>query len=194
MQKEKRGRNKKWSKHKEKTFESDRIEKIRELAAQRGVEIWQIRPEDVESEESDSDSEASDEEVKTNPKQKSKQVVESSSEEEEEEEEESKYGNPNVKKGHSGLIEVSNPNRAVKRNDDKVQLSRRELEELNSKKRAAREDKMMRDGTSAKAKHDLARLAEIKAKRDAAAKDREEKKHIQETKKSDAISRDFKKK
>ena len=84
---EKRGRNKKWSKHKEKTFESDRIEKIRELAAQRGVEIWQIRPEDVESEESESDSE---EEVKAKPKSKpkSKPVKKSSSEEEEEGEEE----------------------------------------------------------------------------------------------------------
>jgi len=189
---EKRGRNKKWSKHKEKTFESDRIEKIRELAAQRGVEIWEIRPEDVESEESESDSE---EEVKAKPK--SKPVKKSSSEEEEEEEEEeqeeSKYGNPNVRKGHTGLIEVSNPNRRVKKSNEKVQLSRRELEELNQKKRQAREEKMMREGTSFKAKQDLARLAEIRAKREAAAKEREEKKQLHETKKAEAMSRDFKK-
>jgi hypothetical protein len=190
---EKRGRNKKWSKHKEKTFESDRIEKIRELAAQRGVEIWEIRPEDVESEESESDSEASEEEVKAKPKSKAVKKSSSEEEEEEEEEEESKFGNPNVRKGHTGLIEVANPNRRVKKNDEKVKLSRRELEELNQKKRQAREEKMMREGTSFKAKQDLARLAEIRAKREAAAKEREEKKQLQETKKAEAMSRDFKK-
>lgn len=87
-------------------------------------------------------------------------------------------------KGVAGLIEVKNPNRAVKKvvsdvskinlEDDpsiKPQLTRRDREQIAKQKARQRYEKLHAEGKTAQAKADLARLALIKQQRaDAAAK------------------------
>ena len=94
------------------------------------------------------------------------------------------------KKGVQGLIEIENPNRAVKKAAEKVtkvnvnaagtskpELSRREREELERQRAAAHYQKLHAEGKTEQARADLARLAIIKQNRaDAAAKREAEKK------------------
>lgn len=87
-------------------------------------------------------------------------------------------------KGVSGLIEVENPNRVVKKNKklnslneigevEKPQLSRREREEIERQRAAAAYQKAHAEGRTEQARADLARLAVIKQQREEAAKRRE---------------------
>ncbi|XP_054710571.1 28 kDa heat- and acid-stable phosphoprotein-like [Uloborus diversus] len=103
--------------------------------------------------------------------------TESSGEEEGEEEKQVKA------KGVQHLIEVENPNRAVKKekkveelklDEENAQLSRREREELEKQRAKAHYQKMHAAGKTTEAKADLARLAIIKKQREEAAKRREE--------------------
>lgn len=106
----------------------------------------------------------------------------SSSEEEEEESNESGSGSSDDSdevehkaKGVQGLIEIENPNRAVKKTAEKVskinlsaagsskqELSRREREELEKQRAQANYQKMHAEGKTDQARADLARLAIIK--------------------------------
>ncbi|KAF9824664.1 hypothetical protein SFRURICE_004121 [Spodoptera frugiperda] len=127
---------------------------------------------------------------------------ESSSEEESEEEKsgsgseeesDSDDDRPSKAKGVSGLIEVENPNRVVKKNKklnnldnlgegEKPQLSRREREEIEKQRAAAAYQKLHAEGKTEQARADLARLAIIRQQREEAAKRREaEKKAKEET-------------
>ncbi|PZC86428.1 28 kDa heat- and acid-stable phosphoprotein [Helicoverpa armigera] len=127
---------------------------------------------------------------------------ESSSEEESEEEKsgsgsdedsDSDDDRPSKAKGVSGLIEVENPNRVVKKNKklnnldnlgegEKPQLSRREREEIEKQRAAAAYQKLHAEGKTEQARADLARLAIIRQQREEAAKRREaEKKAKDET-------------
>ncbi|CAH4032593.1 28 kDa heat- and acid-stable phosphoprotein-like [Pieris brassicae] len=100
---------------------------------------------------------------------------------------------PAKAKGVSGLIEVENPNRVVKKNKklsnldnlgegEKPQLSRREREEIERQRAAAAYQKAHAEGKTEQARADLARLAIIRQQREEAAKRREaEKKAKDET-------------
>lgn len=90
------------------------------------------------------------------------------------------------KKGVHGLIEIENPNRAVKKTAEKVskidlnaagsskqELSRREREELEKQRAAAHYQKLHAEGKTDQARADLARLAIIKQHRAEAAARRE---------------------
>jgi len=107
-------------------------------------------------------------------------VKESSSGEESDSDEEE--GKP---KGVSGLIAISNPNRLPEREkkakaEGKVELSRREREELEKQQHHLRMLKLQDEGKTEKAKEDLARLAIIKKQREEAAKKREQEKKAKE--------------
>ncbi|CAH2037422.1 unnamed protein product, partial [Iphiclides podalirius] len=91
---------------------------------------------------------------------------------------------PTKAKGVSGLIEVENPNRVVKKNKklnnldnlgegEKPQLSRREREEIERQRAAAAYQKAHAEGKTDQARADLARLAIIRQQREEAAKKRE---------------------
>lgn len=109
---------------------------------------------------------------------------EASSEEESDSEEEVKP------KGVSGLIEIENPNRVTSKtkkasdltNDDSstVQLSRREREEIERQRNAARMRKLQEEGKTDQAKADLARLAVIRRQREEAARKKEDQKKAKE--------------
>lgn len=88
-------------------------------------------------------------------------------------------------KGVAGLIEIENPNRAVKKATQKVakinidgdepapkqELSRRDREQIEQQRDRQRYEKLHAEGKTAQAKADLARLALIRQQRaDAAAK------------------------
>ncbi|GBP34030.1 28 kDa heat- and acid-stable phosphoprotein [Eumeta japonica] len=100
---------------------------------------------------------------------------------------------PTKAKGVSGLIEVENPNRVVKKNkklttlnnlgeEEKPQLSRREREEIERQRAAAAYQKAHAEGRTEQARADLARLAVIRQQREEAARRREaEKKAKEET-------------
>ncbi|KAG6445315.1 28 kDa heat- and acid-stable phosphoprotein [Manduca sexta] len=125
---------------------------------------------------------------------------ESSSEEESEEEKsgsgssddsDSDEDHPTKAKGVSGLIEVENPNRVVKKNKklnnlsnlgegEKPQLSRREREEIERQRAAAAYQKLHAEGKTDQARADLARLAIIRQQREEAAKRREAEKKAKE--------------
>ncbi|CAF4922287.1 unnamed protein product [Pieris macdunnoughi] len=106
---------------------------------------------------------------------------------------------PAKAKGVSGLIEVENPNRVVKKNKklsnldnlgegEKPQLSRREREEIERQRAAAAYQKAHAEGKTEQARADLARLAIIRQQREEAAKRREaEKKAKDETPKKSFI-------
>lgn len=91
---------------------------------------------------------------------------------------------PTKAKGVSGLIEVENPNRVVKKNKklnnldilaegEQPQLSRREREEIERQRAAAAYQKLHAEGKTDQARADLARLAIIRQQREEAAKRRE---------------------
>ncbi|CAH2235256.1 28 kDa heat- and acid-stable phosphoprotein [Pararge aegeria] len=98
---------------------------------------------------------------------------------------ESDEDHPTKAKGVSGLIEVENPNRVVKKNKklttlntsigegEKPQLSRREREEIERQRAAAAYQKAHAEGKTDQARADLARLAIIRQQREEAAKRRE---------------------
>lgn len=81
-------------------------------------------------------------------------------------------------KGVSNLIQVENPNFPTKKPDpnEKVQLSRREREELARTRAKEREIRLTAEGKTDKAKADLARLALIRKEREEAAAKRKAKK------------------
>ncbi|XP_034830287.1 28 kDa heat- and acid-stable phosphoprotein-like isoform X2 [Maniola hyperantus] len=98
---------------------------------------------------------------------------------------------PTKAKGVSGLIEVENPNRVVKKNKklsnlntiteaEKPQLSRREREEIERQRAAAAYQKAHAEGKTDQARADLARLAIIRQQREEAAKRRETEKTAKE--------------
>lgn len=116
---------------------------------------------------------------------------EESSEEEEDSNEDGSsdsddYEDAHKKKGVQGLIEIENPNRAVKKTAEKVskidlnaagssktELSRREREELEKQRAQAHYQKLHAEGKTDQARADLARLAIIKQHRAEAAARRE---------------------
>lgn len=125
-------------------------------------------------------------------------ITNSDSEEESSEEEEesgsgseegssdSEYEDAHKKKGVQGLIEIENPNRAVRKVAEKVtkidlnaagpsksELSRREREELEKQRAQAHYQKLHAEGKTDQARADLARLAIIKQHRAEAAARRE---------------------
>lgn len=103
-----------------------------------------------------------------------------------EESSDSEYEDAHKKKGVHGLIEIENPNRAVKKTAEKVskidlnaagssktELSRREREELEKQRAQAHYQKLHAEGKTDQARADLARLAIIKQHRAEAAARRE---------------------
>lgn len=102
------------------------------------------------------------------------------------------YEDAHKNKGVQGLIEIENPNRAVKKTAEKVskidlnaagssktELSRREREELEKQRAQAHYQKLHSEGKTDQARADLARLAIIKQHRaEAAARREAEKKGI----------------
>ncbi|XP_013103141.1 28 kDa heat- and acid-stable phosphoprotein [Stomoxys calcitrans] len=113
-----------------------------------------------------------------------------------EEEDESSEDDRDAKKGVAGLIEIENPNRAVKKVAQKVEklnvsggdsakpeLTRREREQIEKQKARLRYEKLHADGKTAQAKSDLARLALIRQQRADAAAKREAEKKLAEDKK-----------
>ncbi|XP_041978439.1 28 kDa heat- and acid-stable phosphoprotein-like [Aricia agestis] len=107
------------------------------------------------------------------------------------EESDSDDDHPTKAKGVSGLIEVENPNRVVKKNKklsnlntigeaEKPQLSRREREEIERQRAAAAYQKAHAEGKTDQARADLARLAIIRQQREEAAKRREAEKKAKE--------------
>ncbi|XP_053607828.1 28 kDa heat- and acid-stable phosphoprotein-like [Plodia interpunctella] len=101
------------------------------------------------------------------------------------EDSDSEGDHPVKAKGVSGLIEVENPNRVVKKNKklttlntlggegEKPQLSRREREEIERQRAAAAYQRAHAEGRTEQARADLARLAIIRQQREEAAKRRE---------------------
>ena len=147
MPKNTQGKNKKWSKHVEKTHGQERFDEIEEKAARLGVEVWELNQESSSGEEK--------EEIKEQPGE------DSDSEE--------------VIKGHQGLMEISNPNRLrpLRKSDFRTE------EEMADSKKALKQKAMT---TSS----DLQRLQEVRARREAAAKQREEQKLQRENLKEEA--------
>lgn len=164
MPRNEQGKNKKWSKHRERDTGEDQFAELSERAAQQGKDLWELRAEELERVRS----QGAGEETKEDPP---------AGEEGEEE----------VVAGHQGLIEVENPNRRnplVVEAPDKI--SRKHKEAVDDQRRQDREDRQMRAGATAQAKQDLERLAQIKAKREAAAREREDRKSQSEKLKVEA--------
>jgi hypothetical protein len=164
MPRNEQGKNKKWSKHRERDTGEDQFADLSERAAMQGKDLWDLREEELERVRS----QAAQEEAKD----------EAPAGEEGEEE---------VVAGHQGLMEVENPNRRnplVVQSTDKI--SKKHKEAVDDQRRQDREDRQMRTGATAQAKQDLERLAEIKAKREAAAREREDKRTQSEKLKADA--------
>ncbi|EDV28233.1 uncharacterized protein TRIADDRAFT_53641 [Trichoplax adhaerens] len=117
-----------------------------------------------------------------------------------EEEEDEESGNSSGEEGSSkakgveGLIDIENPNRAqakVKKVSQldtdaapKVELSRREREEIKRQQDRIKYEKLRAEGKTEEARADLARLAIIRKEREAKAKEREASKKAAEEKKS----------
>mmetsp|Transcript_22227 Transcript_22227/g.56076 ORF Transcript_22227/g.56076 Transcript_22227/m.56076 type:complete len:225 (+) Transcript_22227:387-1061(+) len=112
------------------------------------------------------------------------QEDESSSSEEEEE-----VNDPNVFKKEKGatlanIIDRQSLNTALNTDDQLAGgPSRKQREEIEKEKKRRAYEKLHREGKTDEAKADLARLAEIKARREAAIKEREDKKLEEEAKK-----------
>jgi len=159
-------------------------------------------PEELQEQELEKDSgeESSEEEEwgagssSAKEKKKADKKLTSGSEESEESEEEF---DRDCKKGVASLIEIENPNRAVKKATKKVseikldgvteevkpQLSRREREVIEKQKERQRFEKLHAAGKTDEARADLARLAIIRQQRaEAAAKREAEKKALEEKK------------
>lgn len=124
----------------------------------------------------------------------------SSEEEENSDSDESSSDEDRKPKGVSGLIEIENPNRVSKKpsaaissnssssagaptglaNGGKVELSRREREEIEKQRAKERYDKLHAAGKTDQAKADLARLALIREKREQEAAKRREENRVRE--------------
>lgn len=106
------------------------------------------------------------------------------------------FGREKKSKGVEGVIEVANPNRVQKKVkkasdlnvDAKVELSRKEREEIERQRKEAQYRKLHEAGKTDEAKRDLARLAIIRKEREEAVKMRqlEEEKQV---KKKEATSK-----
>ncbi|RWS07328.1 28 kDa heat- and acid-stable phosphoprotein-like protein [Dinothrombium tinctorium] len=104
------------------------------------------------------------------------------------------------KAGVHTLIEVNNPNRVVKKankrvdlnvDSTKVELSRREREELNKQRAKEHYAKLTAEGKTEQARADLARLAIIRQQREEAMRKKEEEKRLREEKKAVAAAGKF---
>lgn len=157
MPKDGKGKNKKWSKHVDKDQGFDRLAEMEEKAARLGIEVWQLK--DFEDQE---DEEEEEEKVK-------KDMREVDNEDSEEEED------TNVVRGHGGLINTHNPNhlKPLTKSDFRTE------EEMGESKKALKKKAMSQSG-------DLQRLQEVRARREAAAKQREEEKQKRESLKEEA--------
>ncbi|XP_074601261.1 uncharacterized protein LOC141855219 [Brevipalpus obovatus] len=116
-----------------------------------------------------------------------------SSEESSSEEGGDEGGPSKPKKGPEPLIEVNNPNRVVKKEakkdlkgieEEEVQLSRREREEIEKQKAKERYAKLTAEGKTEQARADLARLAIIRQQREEAARKKEEERKAKESAKT----------
>ena len=106
------------------------------------------------------------------------------------------FGREKKTKGVEGVIEVANPNRMQRKAkkaadlnvDAKVELSRKEREEIERQRKEAQYRKLHEAGKTDEARRDLARLAIIRKEREEAARTRQlEEKQLQ--KKKEATSR-----
>ena len=106
------------------------------------------------------------------------------------------FGREKKTKGVEGVIEVANPNRMQRKAkkaadlnvDAKVELSRKEREEIERQRKEAQYRKLHEAGKTDEARRDLARLAIIRKEREEAARMRQvEEKQLQ--KKKEATSR-----
>lgn len=131
--------------------------------------------EDTSSEEETSDTEKEDD---SNQDSSEDDDDEEDDDEEDDGKVQKKKKSPPKPKGVQGLIEIENPNRALKKTldnyDGPVQLTRREREEIEKQRARERYNKMHAEGRTDEAKADMARLAEIRKQRELAASKREE--------------------
>lgn len=151
-----------------------------------------------EEEETSGSNDEDDEEESTSDDNDSSDASTSSDEDEEEEsdsdsDELDESGDPKEKKplkakGVSSLIEIENPNRNPKKADpsEKVELTRREKEELERQRKRDDYNRMTADGMTEEAKADLERLAVIRARREQEAAKR---KAEQEKKAAEALAK-----
>jgi len=164
MPRNEQGKNKKWSKHRERDTGEDQFAELSERAAVQGKDLWELREEELERVRSQAAGEETKEDAPAGEGDEDEVVA-----------------------GHQGLMEVENPNRRnplVVEAPDKI--SRKHKEAVDDQRRQDREDRQMRAGATAQAKQDLERLAQIKAKREAAAREREDKRTQSEKLKADA--------
>jgi len=106
---------------------------------------------------------------------RARRVRREGAEDSEEEEEPKQQQAPKGKATGLGGIEVENPN-AVKRNEDKegVELTRKQREEIEKAAARRRYEELHKAGKTDEAKADLARLEEVKKRREEAQKKRQE--------------------
>ncbi|ALC48987.1 CG4438 [Drosophila busckii] len=143
----------------------------------------------------------------TKPVQRKKQPAARNSSDEESDDDEdgsdddSEGERRDAKKGVASLIEIENPNRAIKKSAQKLsqvkideavgtgkpELSRREREQIEKQKARQRYEKLHAAGKTTEAKADLARLALIRQQREEAAAKREAEKKAAETAKKPAV-------
>lgn len=115
-------------------------------------------------------------------------------------EESSEEDDRDARKGVASLIEIENPNRAVKKSAQKLktlsleegpakpELTRREREQIEKQKARLRYEKLHAAGKTNEAKADLARLALVRQQRAEAAAKREAEKKASDEKKA-AVSK-----
>ena len=107
------------------------------------------------------------------------------------------FGREKKSKGVEGIIEVANPNRMQRKAkkaadltmDTKVELSRKEREEIERQRKEAQYRKLHEAGKTDEARRDLARLAIIRKEREEAAKRRQLEEDKQVPKKKEATSK-----
>ncbi|XP_075158836.1 28 kDa heat- and acid-stable phosphoprotein [Haematobia irritans] len=154
-------------------------------------EMEQVSEDESSSEESEEEEQASGSKGNKRKGAPPGTLPPSDSEEEESSEEEDR----DAKKGVAGLIEIENPNRAVKKVTQKLQaasvnaepeLTRREREQIEKQKARLKYEKLHAEGKTSQAKADLARLAMIRQQRAEAAAKREAEKKAAEEKKTKA--------
>lgn len=151
----------------------------------------QVEDEETSSEEGSSSDENDDKpsgsrSTRSGKSASGKRVTDSSSESEEE-------VDRDARKGVAGLIEINNPNRQVKKLEeklDKIDLESKAVLTTSEKKLIAKQkakrryEKLHAEGKTAQAKSDLARLALIRQQREEAAAKREAEKKAAEEKKN----------
>ncbi|CAD7923966.1 unnamed protein product [Amoebophrya sp. A120] len=120
------------------------------------------------------------------PKDAEKDAGESSSSDEEEGEDDPKVFKKEKGATLADLMDRQTLNGALNNEDEAFAdgPSRKQREEIEKEKKRRAYEKLHREGKTDEAKADLARLAEIKKRREAAAKEREEKLKAEEAKKA----------